>query len=81
MTTYQNASPYERLTDQELIVLQLITKGKSDSEIREYLYLNSRKTDFLIQSIYLKLNLKNKNELLMYVENFRKESVDIRDPF
>jgi NarL family two-component system response regulator LiaR len=67
MSSQHSESPYEKLTDLELEILQLITEKKSNSEISEILSLGPRKTEFLMQNIYLKLQLENKRQLLLYV--------------
>lgn len=69
MSSQHNESPYEKLTDIELEILQLITERKSELEISEILSLGPKKTEFLMHNIYLKLQLENKRQLLLYVAN------------
>ncbi len=59
------------LTGRQVEVLQLITKGMSNSEIASNLFISSKTVDHHISAILAKLNLKSRTEAAAYVTTRR----------
>jgi DNA-binding NarL/FixJ family response regulator len=60
------------LSEREMEVLKLISKGLSYKEIADQLFISSRTVESHKNNMMVKLNVKNKNELIRYaIENFK----------
>jgi two-component system response regulator NreC len=66
---------YEKLTDREREVLQLITEGYSNQEIAEMLYISVKTVGVHRVNLMTKLNLHNTAELIKYA--FRKGIISL----
>lgn len=56
------------LTNQEIKILQLIQKGKSNKEIASELYIELSTVKSHINKLYSKLNIKNRKEAMVITE-------------
>lgn len=62
--------PHENLSDREFIVLKMLAKGKTVSEIAESLFLSVTTVSTYRSRIMTKMNLKNNSDLILYcIEN------------
>ena len=61
--TYAGASPLARLTERERAVLALITEGKSNKEIAQYLFITIHTVKAHVSRILYKLNKESRTEL------------------
>lgn len=62
--------PHENLSDREFIVLKMLAKGKTVSEIAESLFLSVTTVSTYRSRIMTKMNLKNNADLTLYcIEN------------
>lgn len=59
-------SPHESLSDREFIVLKMLAKGKSVSEIAESLFLSVTTVSTYRSRIMSKMNLRNNADLTLY---------------
>lgn len=63
-------NPHENLSDREFIVLKMLAKGKTVSEIAESLFLSVTTVSTYRSRIMSKMNLKNNADLTLYcIEN------------
>jgi two-component system, NarL family, response regulator NreC len=58
--------PYNRLSDREREVLQLIVEGHTSSEIAARLFISTRTAELHRSNVMSKLNLHSQNELVRY---------------
>ncbi len=58
--------PLELLSTREQQVLNLIAKGKSNSDIADNLYISTRTVKFHVSSIFSKLKVKNRTQAAMW---------------
>ncbi|MBI4178087.1 response regulator transcription factor [bacterium] len=70
-------SPVERLSDRELEVFKLISRGRGRQQIAEELHISVKTVEAHRAKIQEKLKLKNSSEVLQFaIEWFRSESVN-----
>lgn len=68
---------FANLTDQELRILALVAKGKTNKEIAEEIYLSEKTVRNYVSSIFSKLNLSTRAEAAAYAV---KHNVDAHLP-
>ena len=62
----ESADPYERLTDREREVFQLVVEGKTNAEIAEILFISAKTVDNHRTRLMEKLNVHSTAELVRY---------------
>ena len=58
------------LTTREKEVLDLICKGLSNESIGNHLYISKHTVKRYVSSIYNKLNINNRKELMVYIRQY-----------
>ena len=58
------------ITNREMDIVNLILEGKTNKEIAEELYISVKTVKYHIYNIFKKLEIKNRIELINYINNF-----------
>lgn len=68
---------YYKLTDREADILRLVLEGKSNQEISQVLYITVGTVKAHLHSIFSKLEVSRRSQLMTLFMNFEKAAPDV----